>query len=335
MNNACYTALTMVRGESDIVWSSLCHHAGLGFDRLIVISHLEHAFLRECVDALRVRFPALEVDLVELEYDGNFSQKKAFYVNRALTLFLEPKQDNHVYCFDADEFLHLGSHDSVRDFYESFTASLPADANPGRAARCFLLPWLNLIPKTQSFAVRDLSGQFLDEAYFCVDRREESRTKVLFQKNANTRIHMGYHWSFDGPKDVPVVMSPQAKRFVSTTGCCVYHVPLRSFEQFSERLSVYQRSATKTEKYNTLMALSDGKEEDFLQALFMACTAPQPLFATLSEATGVFGEAITDKKLQAITRFIYGPRIDVGAVLERQAPLDQPAMTTAKTVAAQ
>ncbi|WP_110687114.1 glycosyltransferase family 2 protein [Salinicola aestuarinus] len=315
MSNACFTALTMVRGESDIIGSSLEHHARLGFDRLIVISHLEHAFIRECVDELRQRFDECEIDLIELEYDGNFSQKKAFYVNRALTLFLDPKQENHVYCFDADEFLFLGPHQDIKGFYQAFTDSLPASSDPSVASRCFLLPWLNLVPRTQAFVPRDLSAQFLEAEYFCVDRREQSRTKVLFQKHAGTRVHMGYHFSFDSPKDVPMTMTPAAKQFVEKTGCCVYHVPLRSFSQFSDRLAVYRRSATQTEKYNTLIALSNGREEDFLQALFMACTAAQPLFSTLEEAAGVFGDAITDKKLLAITRFIDRPRVDVGRVL--------------------
>ncbi|WP_110665664.1 hypothetical protein [Salinicola halophilus] len=329
MNNACFTALTMVRGESDIVWSSLEHHARLGFDRLIVISHLEHTFLRDCVDVLRERFSDCEIDLIELEYDGNFSQKKAFYVNRALTLFLDPKRENHVYCFDADEFLSLGPYRDVHGFYRAFAESLPEGGNPNVASRCFLLPWLNLIPKTQAFGAADLTAQFLSAEYFCVDRREESRTKVLFQKNAATRIHMGYHFSFDSPKDVAMMMTPAAKRFVETTGCCVYHVPLRSFAQFSDRLAVYRRSATQTEKYNTLIALSDGREEDFLQALFMACTAAQPLFSTLDEAAGVFGDAIVDKKLQAITRFIHKPRVDVGAVLAKATEVPE---TTSRTI---
>lgn len=315
MQNACFTALTMVRGESDIVWSSLLHHARLGFDRLIIISHLEHWFLRQCTDELRHRFPEKEIDLIELEYDGNFSQKKAFYVNRALTLFLDPKVINHVYCFDADEFLFPGPYEAIRDLYAAFEDSLVVGSDPLEASRCFLVPWLNLIPKTQDFSEQDLSGQFLEGEYFCVDEQGSSRTKVLFQKDGNTRIHMGYHWAYEGGKDTPMSMPPEARSFIESTGICVYHVPLRSFEQFHHRLQVYQRSAAKTEKYNSLIALSNGKEEDFLRALFKACTASHPLFETLDDAAGVFGEAVTDQRIQAITRFIYRQRVDVGTVL--------------------
>ena len=312
--NICFTALTMVRGESDIVWSSLLHHARLGFQRLIVISYLEHDFLRQCIDKLRRDFPAVEVNLVELESQGHFGRRKAFYVNRALSLFIDPKKENYAYCFDADEFLSLGTHASIGDFFAAFLAGLPDGARESAVGECFALPWLNLIPRRRHYAERDLSGQFLDGDYLCVDTRQNSRHKVLFRKRSGTRVHMAYHQAFAGEKDVPVLPDPETLKFVEASGACVYHVPLRSPDQFRARLEGPMRRVM----IQTGSGQSPAHAElpfDIADALFSACTASQPRFASLAEAADVFGEAITDRKIRAITRFIYRHRVDVGPVL--------------------
>ncbi|WP_189443126.1 hypothetical protein [Salinicola rhizosphaerae] len=331
---ARFTALTMVRGESDIVWSSLLHHARLGFQRLIVISYLEHEFLRRCIDRLRGAFPEVEIDLVELESRGHFGRRKAFYVNRALSLFLDGDEDNFVYCFDADEFLSLGRYPTIGEFHAAFLSTLPMGTKWGAATECFALPWLNLIPKRASsvdrYRQQDLSAQFLAGDYLCVDSRENSRHKVLFRKRPATRVHMAYHQAFRGEKDVPVEPDPLAAGFVEQSGACVYHVPLRNPDQFRERLTgpmrrALTRAAAKGSPHDTPEAANDEPmgetmgepviAHDFAEALFAACTSSQPQFKSLAEAADVFGEAITDRKIRAITRFIYRDRVDVGPVL--------------------
>lgn len=310
----CFTALTMVRGESDIVWSSLLHHARLGFQRLIVISYLEHDFLRQCIDKLRHDFSGLEVNLVELESRGHFGRRKAFYVNRALGLFVDPKVENFVYCFDADEFLSLGTYASIEAFYTDFVAGLPAGESRDGVGECFPLPWLNLIPKRRHYQARDLSGQFLDGEYLCVDSRHNSRHKVLFRKRATTRVHMAYHQAFAGEKDVPVLPDQEALAFVEKSGACVYHVPLRSPGQFRERLEGPMRRVMIQSGDDSSLGQAE-LSFDVADELFLACTASQPRFTSLAEAADVFGEAITDRKIRAITRFIYRHRVDVGPVL--------------------
>ncbi|WP_110655867.1 hypothetical protein [Salinicola halimionae] len=312
--NICFTALTMVRGESDIVWSSLLHHARLGFQRLIVISYLEHDFLRECIDKLRHDFPGLEVNLVELESRGHFGRRKAFYVNRALSLFVDPKMENFAYCFDADEFLSLGAYPSIGAFLAAFVAELPGKVIHGTTGEVFPLPWLNLIPKRRHYEERDLSGQFLEGEYLCVDSRQHSRHKVLFRKRPGTRVHMAYHQAFAGEKDVPVLPDSEAVAFVEKSGACVYHVPLRSPGQFRDRLEGPMRRVM----IQPGSAPSSAPAEvpfDIAAELYSACTASQPRFTSLAEAADVFGEAITDRKIRAITRFIYRHRVDVGPVL--------------------
>ncbi|WP_251978356.1 glycosyltransferase family 2 protein [Salinicola avicenniae] len=310
-----FTALTMVRGESDIIWSSLLHHARLGFHRLIVVSYLEHGFLRQCIDRLREAFPDLEVDLVEIESRGHFGRRKAFYVNRALTMFVDPKVANYVYCFDADEFLSLGRYTSVGDFLGAFLSQEASMPSGDIAADCFPMPWLNLIPKRRDFSPQDLSGQFLQDEYLCVDRRENSRHKVLFRKRINTRVHMAYHQTFLGEKDIPVQPHPRARDFVESTGACVYHVPLRSPSQFRDRLEGPMRRVLAQAANEESGAASEGVTRDFADQLFEACIASQPRYTSLAEATNDFGEAITDRKIRAITRFIYRRREDVGPVL--------------------
>ncbi|WP_198655827.1 hypothetical protein [Salinicola sp. CR57] len=314
MSNICFTALTMVRGESDIVWSSLLHHARLGFQRLVVISYLEHDFLRQCTDRLRTDFPALEVDLVELESRGHFGRRKAFYVNRALSMFIDPKLDNYVYCFDADEFLSLGAYGSIGEFYAAFNAGLQRSDGAAGVGECFQLPWLNLIPKRRHYQERDLSGQFLEGDYLCVDTRHNSRHKVLFRKRPGTRVHMAYHQAFVGEKDVPVMPDPETLAFVEKSGACVYHVPLRSPGQFRHRLEGPLRRVM-TQSEQGASAAHAALSSDVADELFSACTASQPRFNSLAEAADVFGEAITDRKIRAITRFIYRHRVDVGPVL--------------------
>jgi len=312
--NICFTALTMVRGENDIVWSSLLHHARLGFQRLIVISYLEHDFLRQCIDKLRCDFPGLEVNLVELESRGHFGRRKAFYVNRALSLFVDPKMENYVYCFDADEFLSLGTHASIGAFFAAFNAGLAGGASDGSVGECFPLPWLNLIPQRRHYQERDLSGQFLDGDYLCVDTRQNSRHKVLFRKRPGTRVHMAYHQTFAGEKDVPVLPDSETLAFVEASGACVYHVPLRSPGQFRDRLEGPMRRHM-LQSGSGQSGVHAELPSDIADALFSACTASQPRFASLAEAASVFGEAITDRKIRAITRFIYRHRVDVGPVL--------------------
>lgn len=313
-SNICFTALTMVRGESDIVWSSLLHHARLGFQRLVVISYLEHDFLRQCTDRLRTDFPALEVDLVELESRGHFGRRKAFYVNRALSMFIDPKLDNYVYCFDADEFLSLGAYGSIGEFYAAFSAGLQRSDGAAGVGECFQLPWLNLIPKRRHYQERDLSGQFLEGDYLCVDTRHNSRHKVLFRKRPGTRVHMAYHQAFVGEKDVPVMPDSETLAFVEKSGACVYHVPLRSPGQFRHRLEGPLRRVM-TQSEQGASAAHAALSSDVADELFSACTASQPRFNSLAEAADVFGEAITDRKIRAITRFIYRHRVDVGPVL--------------------
>jgi hypothetical protein len=87
MKKVTYNALTMVRGEDDITWSSMYYHCLLGFDRLIVISHVHHFFLRSCVDKLRSIFTNIEIDFIEIEDENNFSKRKATYVNNAFSVF--------------------------------------------------------------------------------------------------------------------------------------------------------------------------------------------------------------------------------------------------------
>lgn len=320
---AVFTALTMVRGESDIVWSSLLHHARLGFQRLIVISYLEHDFLRQCIDRLRVQFQDMEVDLVELESRGHFGRRKAFYVNRALTLFLDSDAENFVYCFDADEFLVLGRYVSITEFHAAFVATLPPGISARAAVACFPLPWLNLIPKRQHYPEGDLSGQFLEAEYFCVDSRETSRHKVLFHKRRGTRVHMAYHQAFQGDKDIPVEPDPLARAFVDASGACVYHVPLRSPGQFRERLAGPMRRALARAGANESMP-ETMLPADVAEALYVACTASRPQYDSLAEAADVFGEAITDRKIRAITRFIYRHRVDVGPVLNLDSTRPRP-----------
>ncbi|OLO03619.1 hypothetical protein [Salinicola socius] len=310
----CFTALIMVRGESDIVWSSLLHHARLGFHRLIVISYLDHDFLRQCIDKLRDDFPGMEVDLVELESQGHFGRRKAFYVNRALSLFIDPKMENYVYCFDADEFLSLGIYPSIGTFFAAFTAGLASGAHDGTVGDCFPLPWLNLIPQRHQYDERDLGGQFLEGDYLCVDTRQNSRHKVLFRKRPGTRVHMAYHQAYAGEKDVPMLPDSETLAFVEASGACVYHVPLRSLSQFRDRLEGPMRRVMSQSGVNPAPAHAE-LPFDIADALFSACTASQPRFASLAEAADVFGEAITDRKIRAITRFIYRHRVNVGPVL--------------------
>ena len=120
-----FTAITMVRGEEDVVFASCLHHLRLGFDRLIVLSHIEHDFLRECVAELRERYPEKEVAFVEIEDEKGFSGRKADYINGALELYLKKDCYNVVYGFDADEFLTYKKGLTDKDFYAAFAQRLP------------------------------------------------------------------------------------------------------------------------------------------------------------------------------------------------------------------
>jgi len=305
------TALTMVRGENDIVLESLLHHCQLGFDRLIIISHVEHVYIRACVDILRQSFDA-EINLIEIEDPTNFTHRKEHYINNALSFYLRTADRNVVYCFDADEFLWLGTNESgkvvgIHEFIDSLLRATDIQLED-----LYLeLPWTDLIPDVAYSKRLDPINKWKNAQYYQI--QQGGGTKMLMAFRRERRIHMGYHWAVLNGTRINQV--PACKSHVLSSGARVYHVPLRSPAQFFERLAHYKMSASPSVKYNVLSAISSVHGDDKIAEFFNLCCATNPAFSSEEEAKSYFGLHSTGADMRAFIAYLVSPRKYVGNVL--------------------
>ncbi|CAO1664912.1 glycosyltransferase family 2 protein [Salinicola sp. NYA28a] len=307
-----FTAITMVRGEEDVVFASCLHHLRLGFDRLIVLSHIEHDFLRECVAELRERYPEKEVAFVEIEDEQGFSRRKADYINGALELYLKKDCYNVVYGFDADEFLTFKKGLTVKDFYAAFAQRFPGEENLKRFY--FRLPWINVICQESIAYQEDLEGKLLEAEYWSLGE-EASDTKALFVYRQSHRLHMGYHWLMAKQDGAVLEPEPEIMDFAREWEACIYHLPLRSVEQFFARIGNYVSSAAKQEKHNRLSQFFIDNPHINRQHFFEMCIAPEPSYPSYEALKQDMGPAIEEMVLMAFTKLMVKPRIDIGRAL--------------------
>ncbi|GHB11247.1 glycosyltransferase family 2 protein [Salinicola rhizosphaerae] len=310
--NIEFTAITMVRGEEDVVYASLLHHLRIGFDRLIVISHIEHEFLRECVANLRDRFPEKEIAFVEIEDEQGFSRRKADYINGALELYLKKDCYNVVFGFDADEFLTFRKGASIKAFYTAFAQRFPGEDNLKRFY--FRLPWINVICQQKIAYQRDLQGKLLEAEYWSLGE-QASDTKALFVHRQSHRLHMGFHWLMSKKDDAPLEPEAEIMNFAREWEACIYHLPLRSVEQFFERIGNYVSSAAKQEKHNRLSQFFIDNPHINRQHFFEMCVAPEPSYSDYEELRRQMGPGIEEMVLMAFTKLMVKPRMDIGKAL--------------------
>lgn len=314
-----FNAVTMIRGEDDIAWSSLYHHACLGFDRIIIISHVEHSFMRKCVDKLREEFKDVEVNLVEIEDRKNFSTLKGNYVNYSIAAILNPREINIVYCFDADEFLFLGNFNNIKLFVHEYLSKFDGDfLKRDKTPTLFKMPWIDLIPiDNKNIKNNDFTAQFLNKSYYSLEDSAAKEAKVIFRYSPKVWVHMGYHWMIDRKTKEQVKPLEAAQDFLRKNNICVYHIPIRSLEQFKNRLFVYGESALESAKYNVLSQLSEQlNEKDFIERFFGFCVQEKPAYDSWAMVKSEFGKAIDISKLKKLTNFLYTKRVNVGEVLK-------------------
>lgn len=314
--NVEFTAITMVRGEEDIVYASLLHHLRLGFDRLVVISHIEHDFLSQCVARLRHNFPDKEIGFIEIEDEQGFSKRKANYIQGALDIYLKKDCYNVVYGFDADEFLTFNHGQSVKEFYDDYAKRFPGEENIKRFY--FRLPWINLICKERIPYQPDFDGKLLGAEYWSLGE-QASDTKALFVNRHSHRLHMGYHWLVAKRDQSVLEPEPEVMAFAREWEACVYHLPLRSAEQFFARVDNYVASADKQEKYNRLSQLFLDNRHVNRQRFFEMCIAPEPSFRDYDELKRHMGPDVDEMVLGAFTKLMLKLRMDIGRALTQSS----------------
>lgn len=301
----------MVRGENDIVLESLLHHCQLGFDRLIILSHVEHSYLRACVDILRQSVDT-EINLIEIEDPANFTHRKEHYINTAISFYLRTGDKNIVYCFDADEFLWLGRNESGKVVrIHDFIASLLRSTHIQLEDLYLELPWTDLIPDLVHSERLDVINNWKNAQYYQI--QQGPGTKMLMAFRGERRIHMGYHWAvLNGER---INQSPACKSYVLSCGARVYHIPLRSPAQFFERLANYKVSASPSVKYNILSTISSVHGDAKIVEFFNMCCASKPVFSSEDEAKSYFGLHSTGADMRAFVAYLVSPRKYVGHVL--------------------
>ncbi|WP_110677359.1 glycosyltransferase family 2 protein [Salinicola sp. RZ23] len=307
-----FTAITMVRGEEDVVYAACLHHLRLGFDRLVVLSHVEHTFLRECVARLRAQFPDREIGFIEIEDEQGFSKRKADYIQGALEIYLKRDCHNVVYGFDADEFLTFNHGRGVKAFFDAFCQRFSGEENLKRFY--FRVPWINVICKTPIPPQPDLHGRLLDAEYWSLGE-QASDTKALCLYRQSHRLHMGYHWLMAKSDQSVLEPDAEATAFAREWEACVYHLPLRNVEQFFARIGNYVASAAKQEKHNRLSRFFLDNPHVNRQHFFEMCVAPEPSFKDYDELKRHLGAGIDEMVLMAFTKLMVKPRLDIGRAL--------------------
>ncbi|WP_251978353.1 glycosyltransferase family 2 protein [Salinicola avicenniae] len=310
--NIEFTAITMVRGEEDVAFASFLHQLRTGFDRLIVISHVEHDFLRQCVALLRDRFPEKEIVFMEIEDEQGFSKRKADYINGALEVYLKKDCHNVVFGFDADEFLTFRKGMTVKDFFAAFVKRFPGEENLKRFY--FRLPWINVICKERIAYQKDLEGRLLEAEYWSMGE-QASDTKALFLHRRTHRLHMGYHWLMSRDNNEVLEPEEEVTNLAREWEACIYHLPLRSAEQFFDRIGNYVVSAAKQEKHNRLSQFFVDNPHINRQHFFEMCIAPEPSYPNYEALRKEMGPGIEEMVLRAFTKLMVKPRTDIGRAL--------------------
>ncbi|MBY6203108.1 hypothetical protein KUV65_17185 [Maritalea mobilis] len=309
----------MIRGEEDIAFSSLKYHARLGFDRIIVLSHVEFSFLRQCVDVLRAQFRDTEFFLVEIPA-LEFSARKGNFINHTLSAFLRGGEENVIYCFDADEFLATGVFHSITDLVEAYQEFIGLSVtDPACPPSLATLPWKHLICNCvdNNFgASHKVSSDALSREFYEIEEDRGKGDKVIFLKRHNVWVHMGFHWVLDDVSREIYESIEKAELFVRQYNLGVYHFPLRTEAQLKLRIKTYQQSAVSSEKYNAIgeyLSASDG--ERALQQFFEYATASMPYFSSWTAAEEYFDGRLPLHRLAQFEPFLVSPRKFVGAVL--------------------
>jgi hypothetical protein len=310
-----FTAIAVIRGETDIAYSSLYHHARIGFDRLIVISHVEHVFLRETSLQLRQAFPGLEINIIEIEAVNGFTKFKGQWVNGALSMLLDRKKINIVYGFDADEFLYISSFGSVKELFNAFVEELGATDLTSLGPSLLKLPWSNLLSSNDMdmFPDNDFTGECLEYSYYRLVSPRPIPAKMVFLYKPGIRVHMGYHYLSNAKTDKEINVHPASLDFISKYGLCVHHIPLRKISQFKSRLRSYKTSADPNAKYNRLILGGNNLTE----SIFALCLSSEPMFSTYEEASASLGYKLDPNKDKTFIEFLTLPRVKVGAILGR------------------
>lgn len=317
-----FTAITVIRGESDIAYSSLYHHARLGFDRLIIVSHVEHAFMRVCVHKLRQEFSHVEFVVIEIDSLNGFSRFKGQWVNGALAMLLDSWRTNIVYGFDADEFLCISSFSSISDLISKFVSEADIASALIDQPALLHLPWANLLPCRQENVDRedDLDCQFLSSSYFQIVNPIPILSKMIFVYKPGVRIHMGYHFLINARNKQEISVHPSSKSFVGKHGLCVHHIPLRKMSQFQKRLSAYRTSADSEAKYNRI----NHAGADLAESLFKSCMRSSPQYKSIEEASVGLNYKLDPQRDKTFVEYLTLPRLDVDKVLSRNQPKRDP-----------
>lgn len=327
MRKLTVTALTMIRGEQDVAFSSLYHNASLGFDKFIIVSHVDFPFIRQCVDLLRHKFPSTQFGLVEISDPTDFSRMKGTYVNHTLNTFLKGGEINVVYCFDADEFLNIGRFSDVHAMMSAYLDAVgPRSLEKNQSPCLMVLPWVNLLPADSVGASEDVdlfSPYLLYRNYFELSGNNGSfGTKVIFRKSSDAWIHMGFHWVINPTTSTKWSSTPQAVEFVQQERLSVRHLPIRNFDQFIGRIKTYVESATQSEKYNVIAkSFGVSKKSEALRELFEKLADHKTPFQNIREANFYFNGNIDNKKLGQFADFLVGNRTFSGKILLPKAEI--------------
>lgn len=293
------TLVTIARGDEDILPISFEHNCSLGFEQIILISHVEHKVPRKLRNSPFLR--EKKVFYIEIDVDERFSAFKENWINNAIGMVSCYDVPNVVYCCDADEFLHLGNH----SLDETVKRLSEVTSRPGRIYA--QLPWIDLLP-TDEVKLGQLK-RFDPKLFTRLDDGGWNGTKTLFSRTRNERIHMGYHWlvASDGS---PILPPEVMRQIVTSLGLCVYHLPLRTLKQLRSRLTHYRTSGLPDTKYNLVCRLIDSNKID-LRTLYDWCVSSDRRFSGIKELAGHFDISEHEGgRLETIAKYLSTKRAD-------------------------
>ncbi|MFH1112350.1 MAG: class I SAM-dependent methyltransferase, partial [Pseudomonadota bacterium] len=207
-NSVKSSVVCVVRNEHDII-SYVCRQFEMLFDMIVIIDHLSDDGTREYLAALCNTNRKFQVyDFVDR------ARNQSRLMNLAVKRLLYLEDMDWVFLLDADEFLPF---EDKASFLEAMSALSDSPI--------ISMPWKNLIPTSY-----DNRGHYFEDRIW-VPKYVSSYRKIAFQPR---KIGSTDFWITPGNHSINEQQHGKAHK--STTAFPIYHLPVRSVDQFTLKL---------------------------------------------------------------------------------------------------